>query len=73
MGVTQEFLNVGGDSIQVGQIRAKVEDEFGVELSFIDFFGSPTVRDLSGVIDNMLAERHTIKPESMLSITIPSS
>ena len=55
LGVTQEFLNVGGDSIQVGQIRAKVEDEFGVELSFIDFFDSPTVRDLSGVIDNMLA------------------
>ncbi len=51
VAVEENFLSLGGDSIQAGQIRLKINDEFGIELSFVDFFGSPTVRQLSKRID----------------------
>ena len=50
-GRTDGFFNLGGNSLQVMQIAARVADRFGVQVSLADFFGEPTIARLAALID----------------------
>ncbi len=56
LGVEEDFLQAGGDSILAARIIARLRAAFGVELSFIDFFDAPTVAGLAAALDTTRAE-----------------
>lgn len=48
LGVTEigedvDFGTLGGDSLSASQVVARLKDDFGLRLSFEDFFGEPTI------------------------------
>jgi acyl-CoA synthetase (AMP-forming)/AMP-acid ligase II/aryl carrier-like protein len=55
VGVDQNFLVLGGDSILATRIVARVADRFHVDLSLVSLFSSPTVAGMAEVIERALA------------------
>lgn len=43
VGVHDDFLDLGGDSMLATQIFARVREEFGIEMTMIAFFDMPTI------------------------------
>ncbi|MED1944045.1 MULTISPECIES: tyrocidine non-ribosomal peptide synthetase TycB [Brevibacillus] len=52
IGVMDNFFDLGGHSLKAMTVVAHVHREFQVDLSLKHFFGSPTVRALSRLIEN---------------------
>lgn len=50
LGVHDNFFALGGDSLQMTQVIARIRESYGVELSFDDFFDRPTIAELAVVI-----------------------
>ena len=48
VSVYDDFFQLGGDSILVTQVISRVRELLGMELSFLDFFESPTVAQIAG-------------------------
>jgi acyl carrier protein len=57
VGVNENFLLLGGDSLLGTQVIAWVRDTFRVELPLHTLFESPTVAELSAEINRLLFER----------------
>jgi acyl carrier protein len=57
VGVDENFLLLGGDSLLGTQVIAWVRDTFGVELPLHTLFECPTVKELSAEIDSRLLEK----------------
>jgi len=55
VGVTDDFFELGGNSLQAAALMTRVADTFGVEASLADFFAAPTVATLAGLIDREVA------------------
>ncbi len=51
-----DFFDLGGHSVLVGQITSRVREVFQVELSLRHMFGAPTVAALAQVIEKLLAQ-----------------
>jgi amino acid adenylation domain-containing protein len=49
----ETFIELGGHSLMAMQIASRVYDAFGVELPLETFFPNPTLRAMSGVIDEL--------------------
>ena len=67
IGTTDDFLDIGGDSIQAGLISLKILEYFKVEISLAMFFKDMTVRLLSDLIEdqiknNVFAQSDRITP-----------
>ncbi len=78
IGVKDDFLSLGGDSILVGQVLSRIQSGFGVQLSFIDFFRSPTIHGLAGSIDEIAStssgpESSFLIPKAERSSSIPAT
>ncbi|MEM7112673.1 MAG: acyl carrier protein [Chloroflexota bacterium] len=54
VGVNQDFLDVGGDSITAMQLLNQVRTKFAVNLSIIDFFDAATIQEQSQLIEKEL-------------------
>jgi amino acid adenylation domain-containing protein len=48
---TEDFFQLGGNSLQATQVTARVRDRFAVEVSLLDFFAEPTVAHLADLVD----------------------
>jgi acyl carrier protein len=57
VGIHDNFFELGGNSLQATQLTSRIRDRYQVEIALTDFFQSPTVAHLAGVIDrNRAAE-----------------
>jgi amino acid adenylation domain-containing protein len=54
LGHTDNFFTIGGNSLKCLQVLHRVNATYGVELSVRDFFGAPTIRDLTAQIERAL-------------------
>ncbi|OQP45031.1 type I polyketide synthase [Niastella populi] len=54
IGVTDNFFDLGGDSLKAMILLKKIKADFGVALSLDDFFESANIRDIAAEIDNKL-------------------
>lgn len=48
VSINDDFFQLGGDSILVTQVISRVRESLGVELSFLDFFETPTLAEIAG-------------------------
>ncbi|BCJ50692.1 hypothetical protein Asp14428_21670 [Actinoplanes sp. NBRC 14428] len=55
VGVTDDFFELGGNSLQAAALMTRVAETFGVEAALADFFAEPTVATLAGLVDRELA------------------
>jgi acyl carrier protein len=46
----EDFMASGGDSIQLLQLISRVQSEFGMELSLVEFLKEPTVESVVAAI-----------------------
>ncbi|HXM57570.1 MAG TPA: alpha/beta fold hydrolase, partial [Candidatus Dormibacteraeota bacterium] len=51
VGADDSFFDLGGNSIQMVQIVARVRERFGVELDLRQLYRSPTVATLAGLVE----------------------
>jgi len=51
VGLSDDFFALGGDSVLMTQVIARVREIMQAELSFLDFFESPTLADISKKIE----------------------
>jgi acyl carrier protein len=70
VGVNENFLLLGGDSLLGIQVIAWVRDTFGVELPLHTLFESPTVAELSAEIDRRLLEKVQAMSENEAERTV---
>ncbi|HEY3755551.1 MAG TPA: phosphopantetheine-binding protein [Opitutaceae bacterium] len=47
VGIDDDFFALGGDSLHMTQIIGRVREKCGAELSFEDFFSTPTIVGLA--------------------------
>ncbi len=59
VGVTQPFLDSGGDSMTAAQLIVRIQEGLGLRLSVVDLFDAPTVREQALVIERLLAAEDT--------------
>ena len=57
VGVEDNFFLVGGHSLLVTQIIARLRDAFHVELSLRSLFDAPTVARLSAEVERLLVDK----------------
>ncbi|WP_275579231.1 thioester reductase domain-containing protein [Streptomyces aureoverticillatus] len=55
VGVDDDFFALGGHSLLVVRLLARVDAEFGVRVEVRDFFGAPNSADLAGLVENAAA------------------
>src|SRR4029077_1821611 len=51
-GVHDNFFELGGHSLLMMQVRSKIQERLGINLSIIDLFRFSTVHSLSGYINH---------------------
>ncbi len=51
VGVDDDFFQLGGHSLLVAKLAARVRQAFQVEISLVEVFKKPTVAELAGVIE----------------------
>ena len=77
VGVTDNFFYLGGDSIQLTQVSARVRDRFGLEIDFAYFFEEPTVAGIARIVrqeaGEVIAERVTPLRATLNSICLDTS
>lgn len=56
VGVHDEFLSLGGDSMLATMVVSRVRDALGLEIPMVYFFETPTIAGLAEMIDEFLNE-----------------
>ena len=57
VSVEDNFFLVGGHSLLVTQLIARIRDTFGVEVRLRSLFDAPTVAELSAEVERLLVEK----------------
>ncbi len=60
VGQFDDFFSLGGHSLLVTQVMARVREVFGVDLPLRDFFEAPVLNDLAGRIDVAMKGKHNL-------------
>lgn len=68
--VTDNFFDIGGDSIMISQIHQQVEDAYPGRISVADIFSAPTIRTLAGLIES---KDRTVKESVVVKQTLPAA
>jgi acyl-CoA synthetase (AMP-forming)/AMP-acid ligase II/acyl carrier protein len=63
IGVTQAFLDLGGDSMLAAQLLARLEDSFDVRVAMLDFFDAPTIADQANLVESLILKQLTALSE----------
>ena len=50
MTATDDLFDLGGDSVAMTRIAARIQDQLGVDLPLDAFFEAPTAESLAGLI-----------------------
>ena len=61
VGIDDDFFQLGGHSLLVAKLAARVRQVFGIELSLVEVFKKPTVTELADAIEK--AERGNVGSE----------
>jgi acyl-CoA synthetase (AMP-forming)/AMP-acid ligase II/acyl carrier protein len=56
-GVTQPFLELGGDSMLATQILARMENSFDLQISMLDFFDAPTIAEQAELVETLILDQ----------------
>jgi acyl carrier protein len=59
VGVTDDFFDVGGDSLQAMQLLARIRKQFEVDISLRSLFDTPTIDRLAREIETAKANGRT--------------
>ena len=51
IGVTEDFFELGGDSLKAMTLIKRMHKFYGVELNLLDFFSKPNIKELAAEID----------------------
>lgn len=51
IGITAGFFELGGNSLNLIALSAKIHEEYGLEIPFVKLMMSPTIKDISALID----------------------
>jgi tyrocidine synthetase-3 len=74
IGIDTNFFDLGGHSLKVTVLLARIHKELNVKISLRDFFTTPTIRDLSGYLDKGLMDRFiAIEPVEVKEYYVLSS
>lgn len=57
VGVNDNFLELGGDSILATRVVSRVRQALEVELSLIQFFENPTVASLAAIVEDLVIDQ----------------
>lgn len=56
VGISDSFLELGGNSLRGMQLVARLGDRFGISLTPLDLFQNPTVKSLAALIEPLLGQ-----------------
>lgn len=63
VGVTDNFFEIGGNSLKAAVLIARMEKEYKAIISFHEFFKAPTIRGLAGFVEKCeTSVYHPIEP-----------
>jgi acyl carrier protein len=62
VGLDDDFFELGGHSMLATQVVARSKEQFGVAVTLRLFFDLPTVRELAGALEELLAAQSITKP-----------
>ncbi|MBN1667231.1 MAG: AMP-binding protein [Anaerolineales bacterium] len=69
IGVHHRFLDLGGDSVLATRLLARVEQEFAVKISILDFFDAPTIAAQAELVENLiLAEFEQLSDDELQAL-----
>jgi amino acid adenylation domain-containing protein len=57
IGITDNFFDLGGNSLLVAKLLLRIEQRFGKRLSLADIFQEPTIRQLAVMLDGQTTRR----------------
>jgi hypothetical protein len=57
VGAHDDFFRLGGSSLQIGELTARIAEELGVEIGPREVFAAPTVAGMAVAVTRVLAER----------------
>ena len=57
VGREESFFDLGGTSLGVLQLGARIRSAFGVELPLQRLFGGPTIAELGAIIETLIIEQ----------------
>ncbi|MCP4148256.1 MAG: SDR family NAD(P)-dependent oxidoreductase, partial [bacterium] len=58
IGIVDDFFELKGDSLKALNVISKIQDEMDYTLSLMDFFEQPTIKGLSGLINDNRQKKH---------------
>lgn len=62
IGVHDNFFTLGGHSLLATQVVSRLRSQYGIELSFTDFFKSAVIADLAKIIERQEKEIDNVVP-----------
>jgi len=71
IAVSDNFFDLGGDSLRAMDVISRVHELFGVELPLIAFFEDPTIAHLSAVIGELRRDRPA--PATAIAISVDAT
>ncbi len=72
VGINDNFFKLGGNSLQMTQIAARIRAEFSDEIHFADFFASPTVAGLARFLTRQAVAEFSEYESSSITTRAPS-
>lgn len=69
IGIHDDFFELGGDSVLAAQALVRGNQALGLDLTFLDFYGSPTIAKLSAAIAE---QKESGGPAALPAMAVPT-